>query len=183
MSTYRADHRLARPTPLHALRPGSLAAVERMRAAGSSHRVDRAVAALVRSHPRPEPVSGEAVGKVPAAAAGLASLAASRGFEVRTDHVGDLLVVSGLQAATRVGFKASWRNGRTIGASWHEPWRYELVRDDRPVGVNANTRTGLAGKRPAGVGRERLRLVGTPWGQGLNVTALADRLMGYDPDR
>lgn len=156
-----------RPIPVHAQQAGALEAVEAMRRISARRfDVDAEIAnlvtkRLVKKRPRDLPT--------------VRRIAEEHGWTVKeyeseTGHalqgrLGDL------------GFRATWQYGKTTGATWHERApRWALVADNRPVGVNALTRTGLKGKRSAGMGTTRLELLAAPWGIPLNVTTLIERL-------
>lgn len=160
----------ARPTPLHALSPAALAAVEAHRAVAATDRLEEFV--TDHGRPRREPYTGS----VPANATKLRRLAEAHGFETMIVELEEGCRVEGHHAERRVGFRATFIRGRADGASWHEPYRYAIVRDDRPVGVNALTRTGLKGKRPAGVGTTRLALLASPSGFPITHTELTERI-------
>ena len=55
-----------------------------------------------------------------------------------------------------------------------------MVSDTRQVKVAERTRTGLKGYRAAGVGVEHLTVAATPWGVPVGVTAVLERVKGYD---
>ncbi|MFM9577860.1 hypothetical protein, partial [Streptomyces turgidiscabies] len=62
------------------------------------------------------------------------------------------------------------------GATWNAPWRYGIVEDRRPVGVNKTSRTALAKHRGAGMGTTRLAILGSPWGLAITHSELTSRL-------
>lgn len=141
---------------------GALAAVETVRREGRGKRLDEAVALIVTDVGRPARAPFDGVAMT-AGARSLAKLARDAGFEVR-EHMGaDFVTVEGVHP-DRVGFSATWLRGRFKRGSWHEPWRYEMIRDDRPVGMDAKTRVGKVGTRSPGVGKERMTIAGSPRG-------------------
>ena len=171
------DLGLAKPTPAHTLTPGALEAVESMKRLGHEKRLERAVTSLVTSlvtkHGRTRIVPHS--GKPPAAYVRVKRLAEANGWTV-TEY--ESITGHALQGRKGdLGFRAMWQHGKTAGATWHERTpRWTLERDPRPPGVNKLTRTGLKGKRPAGMGEIHLKLLGAPWGLPINVTTLEERL-------
>lgn len=164
-----------RPIPAHAQTAGALEAVEVMKAIGLERIAQREMDAIVTDHGRP-PVVPYEHDVVTANAAKLAALAAAHGFEVKTLRFPDSCRIEGRHMGRRVGFTATWTRGRASGASWHERWRYGIVADTRPVGVNKLTLTGLAKKRAAGIGETRLAILATPWGLPINHATLNERI-------
>ena len=164
----------AKPRPAHTLTPSALEAVEAMRRLGHERRLDAVVRSLVTDHGRPH--VAPYTGGVPAAAKRVEKAASAAGFETQLLTFAEGCRVEGIDRAARVGFTATFIRGRAKSATWNTPWRYGIVPDDRPVGVNSLTRTGLAGKRPAGVGATRLAILGSPWGIALTHTELAKRI-------
>lgn len=120
-------------------------------------------------------------GPVPRNARALVALAESAGFETKTLEHRTGHRVEGYHADRALGFTATWERGRAKGATWNTPWRYGVALDRRPVGVNAKTRTGLAGKRAAGMGTTRLTILGTPWGVPITHSELTERLQEEAP--
>lgn len=189
MATYQSAHEFAMPTPAHALDEGAIAAVERMRERARQERVDRLMASVVTEHgmPKVEAFEGNVVAKN---ARELLALAESRGFVARLHELPRGCMVEGYRLEPeKVGFRAWWRIHTTArgvsslmqdGCSWHTPWRYEMMADDRPVGVSKDSRLGLKDKRGAGLGTVHLRITGTPWGKPLGYTELKARLEQYD---
>lgn len=165
-------HDLARPTPVHAVRPASLAAVENMREAARARRV-LALGREMLADPGEVPYDGD---PITSGARSLEQLAQDCGFETMMLSGEDWCRVEGIRRAERVGFRATWQRGATKGAAWCTPWRYELVQDTRPVAIDAKARTGKVGYRSPGVGVEHLAIVGSPWGQPLGVTELRARI-------
>ena len=135
------------------------------------------VADLVTDHGLPRYYRGP----VPRNARALVALAESAGFETKTLEHRTGHRVEGYHAGRALGFTATWERGRAKGATWNTPWRYGIVKDSRPVGVNAKTRTGLAGKRAAGMGATRLAILGTPWGVPITHSELTARLQEETP--
>lgn len=164
----------AKPIPVHAQQPGALEAVEAMRRLGYERRLQHVIDTLVTDHGNPRRVVYS--GGIPANAKKLEASAQRAGFETQLLTFAEGCRVEGIDRAARVGFTATFIRGRAKSATWNTPWRYGIVTDDRPVGVNSLTRTGLAGKRPAGVGTTRLAILGSPWGIALTHTELAERI-------
>lgn len=164
----------SRPTPVHTLEPSALAAVESVRRLGAEKRLDAEVARIVTKVGRPKviPYEGD---PVTASARRLLALAEAAGFTAQLLTTHDSCTVEG-HHPDRVGFRALWVRGASKSATWHEPWRYEIIRDDRPIAVDSRTKTGKAGHRSPGMGRDRLSIAGTPWGIGIGVTELTKRL-------
>lgn len=164
----------SKPATVHTLTPEAVEAVEAVRRLGAAKRLDAEVARLVTKVGRPKviPYEGD---PVTAGARRLLALAEECGFTVQLLTTEDLCTVEG-HHPSRVGFRAIWKRGRAVTGSWHEPWRYEIIRDDRPIAVDTRTKTGKAGHRSPGMGRERLSIVGTPWGIGIGVTELTKRV-------
>lgn len=161
----------AMPIPVHA----QIAQALRDRDAAAPARVPtlvEAVADLVTDHGLPPYYRGP----VPANARKLVALAEAAGFETKTLEHRTGCRVEGYNADRALGFTATFTRGRADGATWNTPWRYGIVEDRRPVGVNKKTRLGLAGKRSAGVGPQRLAILGSPWGVAISHTELTERL-------
>ena len=180
MTTYVYGHEFLRPPPYHTLTPGALEAVEVMKRLGVARRLDREMDRIVIKHGNPKrvPYDGDPVTRN---ARALLRRAEAAGFTARLHDLGDACMVEGYRLAPeKVGFRAWWTRGSADGASWHEPWRYEMQRDDRPIGIDQKARTGKVGYRGAGLGTEHLRIVGTPWGLPINHTELNARLALYD---
>lgn len=165
----------ARPIPVHAQTPGALAAVASVRRLGVETRLQRVLDALVTDHGRPRviPYEGDVVTRN---ARALVALAEAAGFETKLLAFPASCRVEGYNADRALGFRATWTRGRADGATWNTPWRYGIVEDRRPVGVNAKTRTALAGKRGAGMGTTRLAILGSPWGLAITHSELTSRL-------
>lgn len=178
MASYVEGLEFARPVPVHALTPGALAAVEAHRAMAARTRLDRLMAQVVTrvGRPAPIPYDGE---RVTASARSLAALGEAAGFTVRTHELVDGCMVEGLRRADRVGWRAWWIAGKTDGASWHEPLRFEMVDDTREIAMDATARVGKKGYRSAGMGTRRLSQVASPHGVPVNVTELRKRIEGY----
>lgn len=167
------DLGLARPSPAHTLTPGAIEAVEAMRRHGYEKRIDRAVSRLVTKHGHARLVPHS--GKPSAGYERVKALAEANGWTVTEYESPTGHALQGRKGD--LGFRAMWQWGRTAGASWHERTpRWSLVRDARPPGKNAKTRTGVKGKRPPGVGEIRLALLAAPWGLPLKITELEERL-------
>jgi len=162
----------ARPTPVHAQIAEAQRQVERAGEAASVRRRVRG-AELVTVHGNPPPYRGA---KLSANAKKLIAAAEAAGFQVKALEFVDGAEIQGLHVKRRVGFRAEYVRGRAAAASWHEPYRYAIVRDDRPIKVNALTRTGLKGYRTAGMSETRLQLLGRPQGMKITVTQLLERI-------
>lgn len=165
----------ARPIPVHAQQPAAAEAVEAMKAAGVALRAERVLAEIVTDHGRPhaEPFEGKVV---TANAVKMRRLAEAAGFETKTITTPAACRVEGFNRGRSLGFTATWTRGKADGATWNTPWRYGIVEDRRPVGINKLTRTALAKKRGAGVGSQRLAILGTPWGVAITHGELTARL-------
>lgn len=180
MAVYKEDHRFSVPIPAHALTPGALEGVEAMKRMALERDIDRICAKIITKHGNPprEAYDGD---PVTANARKLLERALGIGFTARLHDLGDACMVEGYRLTpAKVGFRAWWTRGSADGASWHEPWRYEVQRDDRPIGIDQKARTGKVGYRGAGLGTEHLRIVATPWGKPINHTELGHRLDEYD---
>lgn len=188
MVTYQSSFgALAMPLPLHTLTPGAREAVEGHKALAAERRVHRMVhgwidgrgvqqGGLVTKHgrPRTEVWEGDPVTRN---ARSLLALAEERGFTAQMLVVGAQCVVEGYRLQPeRMGFRASWLKGSAGGFAWCAPWRYELVRDERPVGVDKIAHTGKVGYRSPGVDVEHLALVASPWGIKVSYTELVRRV-------
>lgn len=119
-----------------------------------------------------------AYGKDPVtkAARDLIALAEAHGFECELRTREDRCGVQGIRRRDRVAFRAYWVRGRTIGGSWHEPWRWTLAPDPRPIKVDATARTGLKNHRSEGMGETRLVNLGSPYGVGVLIGELTKRI-------
>lgn len=165
-----------KPVPAHAQTPGALQAVEAVRSAGRAKRDALADAEIVVDHGRP-PVEPYDRDPVTSAARRLVELAESKGMRTNVIALTDRCTVEAVHPARGVAFRAYWTRGRADGATWHErAHRYTLVADGRPVGVNKLTKTGLANRRPAGVGETRLAILASPTGVKCNVTEIEKRV-------
>lgn len=163
---------LSPPVPVHAQRASAVAAVEAHRRIAAATRLERELEAIVTDVGRPKPYTGG----IPANAKKILAEAEAAGFETKLLTFTDGCRVEGLHRERRVGFRATFTRGRASSASWHEPYRYTLVRDDRPVKVNALTRTGLKDYRAAGVGETHLSLLASPHGLRITHTELRERI-------
>lgn len=178
MALYRSamDLGLAMPIPVHA----QIAQARRERDRDATPRapgVAEVAAGLVTDHDLPRYYRGP----VPRNARALVALAESAGFETKTLEHRTGHRVEGYHAGRALGFTATWERGRAKGATWNTPWRYGVVEDRRPVGVNKTSRTGLAGKRAAGMGTTRLAILGSPWGVPITHSELTSRLQEETP--
>lgn len=165
----------ARPTPLHALEPSSLAAVEAHRRMAWRDRLEREAAQLVTAHGRPhrEPYDRD---PVTAAARRLLAKADAAGYRTNLVVLPDRCAVEGFRPES--AFRATWVRGKTDGATWHEPRdRYEYIDDTRPEPKKAeNTKLSLAGRRPVGCPRVHLVLVASRRGVPISITELEKRI-------
>lgn len=169
------DLRLAKPIPAHALTPAALAAVDAVRQAGHTKRLDAVVTSLAteHGHERIEPYSGG----VPASAKRVLAAAEAKGMRAHVLVTVAGCVVEAIDVTRGVAFRASWERGSTKGGSWHEAEdRYTLIDDPRAVGVNAKTKTGLARKRPAGMDRVHRVMIAARAGIPCNLTEIERRL-------
>lgn len=163
------------PKPVHAQTKAARLAVKAMLRDGATRRLDRAMQSIVTDHQRP---AERRTGAPPVTANARKLDAAARrtGFETKILEYAEACVVEGWHPQRRVGFRATWERGRASTASWHEPWRYAIVGDDRPVKMSKRTRTGLKGARSAGMGATRLELLGSPLGLPVTHTELTERI-------
>lgn len=177
MVRYRNSMRLRMPLPWHMISPETEAGRAMMRERHAQE-ASRAFVGqpIATSHGDSRPWPGELV---PAGARRVAALAESLGMQVRIDETLHGCVVSAHGVTPRrFGFRARWAKGRFVEASWHEPLRYEMIEDRRPVGMDARSRVGKKGFRSAGQGAHRLSLVATPAGVALGMRELEARLGG-----
>ena len=161
----------AMPIPVHT----QIAQAQRAAGVAGPQRVQSVaeiVTDLVTDHDLPRYYRGP----VPRNARALVALAESAGFETKTLEHRTGHRVEGYNADRALGFTATWERGRAKGATWHAPWRYGVIEDSRPIGVNKTSRTGLAGKRAAGMGTTRLAILGSPWGLAITHSELTSRL-------
>lgn len=191
MVTYQHGYEFAMPIPLHAQSDGALAAVATVRRLGAERTLERMVngwedgrgervGGLVTKHGRPrastwegDPVSRNARSILADALAG--------GFTAHMLVVGDQCVVEGYRLdPEKIGFRASWLRGGAAGFAWCTPWRYELVEDQRPIGIDQKAKTGKVGFRGAGMGTTRLGIVGSPWGLPVSWAELQRRVRAAD---
>lgn len=125
MAVYANAPTFGYPPPAHTLTESAEAARRSVRAL----RVERVVDKIVVKRDAVVPDEGW---PVPAAASRLAKLAAELGFEVRVAHgwrtlnagrsnegKSPAVQVAGLDSQR--GFRATWANGKAIGALWYEP--------------------------------------------------------------
>lgn len=191
---------LSPPRPAHALTPAAADAVETVRRIGRETRLQREAARLVtdagatppvepylipeirrwttkkgkrKSEPTGRMIPGDVVTRN---ARNLQRDAEAAGFEVLLLEYRAGCRVEGIHRARRVGFTATWTRGRADGASWHEPWKYAIAHDPRPVGVSARAGVALAGKRGAGLDALHLRIVASPLGLPISQAELRERI-------
>lgn len=161
----------AMPIPVHAQIAQAIRAEEAARAPRVN--VDAILEKLVTDHGTPPMYRGG----IPANARKLVALAESAGFETRVGEGRIGCRVEGYNAGRALGFTATWERGRAKGATWHTPWRYGLVEDRRPFGVDARTKLSKAGHRhPRGASDTRLAILGSPWGLAITHSELTSRL-------
>lgn len=169
------DLGLGMPTPVHAQTEAAELAREAVRRDGWRRRFEREAAELAVDHgnPRVEPWPGEVV---PRNARALMRTAEANGWEVNLVEGADRCSVEGIRGGE--GFRAVWVRGRAHSGTWHESrTRYALVEDTRPEPrQNAKTKTSLANRRPVGVSRVHLTILGSPRGIPIGVTALIARV-------
>lgn len=190
MATYRSSFgHIAVPTPMHALTPGALAAVEAHRLMGLEKTLQREVhgwidgrgdrrGGIVTKHGNPKP-SGWVGDPVSRNARSLLNDAEAAGFTAHLLVEAERCIVEGYRLAPRKeGFRATWVRGSAAGGgfAWCTPWRYEEQDDDRPVGIDQKARTGKVGYRGAGLARRHLRIVGSPWGLPVTYAELLRRV-------
>lgn len=164
-----------KPTPAHALTPAAEQAREAVRRFAYDRNLRREIAELVTDHgaPHVEPYAGAR----PAAATSLAARAERAGFRVNVFETTGRVrtVVEGFKDPH--AFRVSWHRGRAESGSWHgRHWRYGMREDSRPVGVAATSKTGLAGKRAAGVGAIHLTILASPLGVPCGVAEISKRV-------
>lgn len=190
MVTYQSSHGLfAMPTPLHAQSEAALAAVAAHRRIGQERIVERMVSGwedgrgerrggIVIAHGNP-PASRWEGDPVSRNARALLADALAGGFTAHMLVDGDQCVVEGYRLAPRKeGFRATWLRGAAAGGgfAWCEPWRYELIEDQRPIGKDQKAKTGKVGYRSPGVGTTRLSIVASPWGLKIGYNELVARV-------
>lgn len=176
------------PRPLHALKAERASARLAASSAVAPGAVERRVEEIMRTvvlevpdegrPPLPARVVPEGEhGSLPRNASALVALADEAGFVVQALQVGEtLVVVEGYRLDPREGFRASWQAGRAKAGTWHEPLRFAMVDDDRPVKVAETSRTALSGYRAAGVDRHHLRQTSSPHGVSVGVTGVIERV-------
>lgn len=194
MPTYQLAHEFAVPLPVHMLTPAAESARLAVRNHGARRKLDRAMASLVTDVGNPgvvKPFDGSTV-----TANGVRMLMAAQeaGFEARIHELARASMVEGhravrLEDGTRswVGFRAWWtvktsKGEESMGAaeaSWHSPWRYELIDDARIIKMDEKAHTGCVGYRTLGQGTRRLTIVASPLGTPIGHTALLERVRGY----
>lgn len=171
------DIGLAKPTPAHALTEAAEDARESMRRLGYEKRLERAVSSLVTQHGHARVVPYD--GGVPAAAKRVLAKAKAAGFDAELIEHATGCVVQGIRRRDRVGFRAWWERGKTTGGTWHSGGRdrWKLVDiSDRPIGVDARTRTTKAKHRHDANDTTRLVLVESPRGIACGITEIERRI-------
>lgn len=176
MARYVSAPEFAVPHPMHAMTDAAVAGVEAVRAHGAGLRLQAELSRLVTDHGRPQASKWEG-DPVARNARPLLDVALARGFTAQMIVEGDACSVEGYRLEPeRIGFRAVWLRGSAFGFTWHEPWRYEMTQDTRPVSVDARAKVGKAGYRAPGVGRSHMRVVASPWGVKIGYDALVARL-------
>ena len=169
------DLKLGVPTLVHAQTEAAELGREAVRRSAWRQRLEREADALVVDHGRPrlEPWPGEVV---PRNARALAATAEAKGWRVNIVEGADRCSVEGIRG--REGFRAIWVRGRAHSGTWHEArTRYALIEDTRPEPrQNAKTKTSLANRRPVGVSRVHLSILGSPTGITIGVSTLVARV-------
>lgn len=169
---YLSAPELSKPVPVHAQIAAEQRERERASATASLRRRMR-VAEIVTDVGNPPMYRGP---KVPTNARKIAEAAEAAGFEVRILEFDDGCEVQGHHAERREGFRAGYVRGRASVASWHTPYRYTIVRDDRPIKMSARDHIGLKGYRSTGMSETRLQLLGRPQGMKINHTECMERI-------
>lgn len=171
------DLGIGMPAPDHTLTESAEKARQAHRRYGYDRHIERVLGRIVTEHGNPKPVPYLGV-VVPAAARAFAKKLEVADFEVQTLEYRDGCIVEGIDRAGKRGVRAQWHRGKAAGGTWHSGGRdrYVLVEDHRPVGINKISRTALANRRGAGMGRVRLKLVESPRGIPLNITELEKRI-------
>lgn len=194
MPTYQAAHEFAMPMPLHTLTPEAEDARIAVRRHGYERHIQRVMASIVTNVGRPRALAPFEGSVVTDNALRLEKVARAAGFTVRLHELARACMVEGHRAVTLedgsrswVGFRAMWivkvLKGEEAmgagGATWHEPWRYEMVDDARAVKMDATARTALKGYRTRGQGTRRLSIVASPVGTPIAHAALREHVAGY----
>lgn len=165
---------LAKPLPYHSLTPAAEQAREAVRHFAHDRGIRRAVASLVTDHGNP-PKPARYKGPRPANAEKLAAAARARGFKVNVFETRVRTVVEGFKDPH--AFRCTWLRGSAESGTWHErQWRYALVNDPRPVGVDKVAKVGLKGKRGAGLESTHLAIVASPVGVVVGVSEVSKRV-------
>lgn len=161
-----------RPTPVHTLR--AHVRDHELAMANLDRRVDAIVAEFGRVG---DAVDAQAYdGEVETAGARrLLALARENGFTAQIIVSGDLCTVEG-HHPSRVGFRAYWTRGAADGGSWHAPWAYAMIHDERSVEMDAKAHVGKKGHRTTGQGPHRMSIVASPRGVASNVTEISRRI-------
>jgi hypothetical protein len=168
-----------RPTPLHVLRAREAERALLALPSSIERRVDAQVAEFGRvTQIVAEVWHGEVV---TAGAKRLQALADEAGFTTHIIERPEMCVVEGLLrlADTWCGFRARWVRGSADGGSWHAPWKYEMITDTRPFGLDETARIAKVGHRDprtAHYGDQRINLTACPGGMPMNVTEITRRV-------
>lgn len=161
-----------RPTPVHTLR--AHVRDHELALANLDRRIDAQVAAFGRIGE--VDLSQEFDGEVETAGARrLLALAEDNGFTAQMLISGDTCCVEG-HHPSRVGFRAWWTRGAADGGSWHAPWAYAMITDERTVEMDAKAHVGKKGHRTTGQGTQRMTIVASPRGVASNVTEISRRI-------
>jgi len=186
--TYQSSHGLfAMPIPLHAQTDAAREAVRSMQRMAHERQVQRMVGGwtdgrgehrggIVTKHGNP-PASVWEGDPVSRNARALLTLAEENGFTAHLLVAGDHCIVEGYRLEPdKLGFRAGWLRGSADVFVWCTPWRYEIISDERPIGIDQKARTGKVGYRGAGMGTTRLSIVGSPWGVKVTYVELQRRV-------
>lgn len=118
----------------------------------------------------------ELLDPVTAAARRLLADAEKRGWKTNLVTLADRCSVEGVRGTE--AFRAVWVRGAADGGYWHErDYRYEYVEDTRPEPrLNQKLKVSLANRRPVGVSKTHLKIVGSPMGISIGITALVKKV-------
>lgn len=171
------DLKLERPAPAHTLTDAAEEAREAMRRYGRERRREHIVASLVVEHGHKRVIPYE--GGIPRAALATKRKAEAAGFDVELIECATGCVVQGIRRRDRVGFRAFWERGKTIGGTWHSGGRdrWKLVDiSDRPIGVDSRTKATKVKHRHDANDRTRLVLIESPRGIHAGITEIERRI-------
>lgn len=172
MASYVYGMEFGKPVPVHALR--AHVHDHELAMANLGRRLDAQIASLGRIA---EVVDAQAYdGEVETAGARrLLALAKDNGFTAQMLLSGDTCCVEG-HHPSRVGFRAWWTRGSADGGSWHAPWEYAMIHDEREVRMDKTAHVSLKGYRTTGQGPHRMTIVASPRGVASNVTEISRRI-------